>query len=61
MARLDHSPGEPRITYAMRLGADERRLIDEAASRRGVPTSQYIRTVALAAARRDMAGAGSGD
>ena len=61
MARLDHSPGEPRVTYAMRLGADERQLIEAAASRRGVPTSQYIRTVALAAARRDMAGAGSGD
>lgn len=55
MARRDQTPGSPRPTYAMRLGTDERRVIEAAAAQRGVPLSTYIRRVALERARRELA------
>ncbi len=56
MARHDHKPGKPRPTYAMRLGDDERRVVEAAAAQRGEPLSSYIRRVALDRARRELAG-----
>jgi uncharacterized protein (DUF1778 family) len=40
----------------MRLGDDERRIIEAAASLRRMPLSQYIRRTSLSAARRELAG-----
>lgn len=57
MARRDETPGTPRPTYAMRLGDDERRVIEAAAAQRREPLSAYIRRVALERARRELAGA----
>lgn len=54
MARHDKTPGQPRKTFAMRLGDDERRVIEAAAASKGVPVSQYIRRSALGAARREL-------
>lgn len=59
MARRDHRPGQARPTYAMRLGDDERRLLEAAAAQRNAPLSTYIRHVALQAARRELAEAGA--
>lgn len=56
MARRETRPGKPRPTWAMRLGDDERRVLEAAAASRGVPTSQYVREQALRAARRELAG-----
>lgn len=56
MARRQETAGAPRPTYAMRLGDDERQVIEAAAAVRGVAMSQYVRTVALTAARRELAG-----
>jgi uncharacterized protein (DUF1778 family) len=44
-----------RPTYAIRLGEVERRVIEAAAAQKGEPMSAYVRRVALAAARRDLA------
>jgi uncharacterized protein (DUF1778 family) len=55
MARRETKPGEPRPTYAMRLGEDERRVIAAAAAQAGRPLSAYIRREALRAARRELA------
>lgn len=55
MARRDHAPGTPRPTYAMRLGHNERRVVEAAAAQRDEPLSAYIRRVALEAARRELA------
>ena len=56
MARREHTPGLPRPTYAMRLGDDERRVVEAAAAQRGEALSAYIRRVALEGARRELAG-----
>lgn len=56
MARRIETQGSPRPTYAMRLGDDERKVIEAAAAQRGEPLSAYIRRVALARARRELAG-----
>jgi len=61
MARRDHSPGRPRPTYAMRLGDDERRVVEAAAAQRGEPLSAYIRRAALERARRELAATGASD
>lgn len=58
MARRDQKPGRPRPTFAMRLGDDERRVIEAAAAQSDLPLSAYIREVALASARRELAEAG---
>lgn len=55
MAQREVTPGAPRSTYAIRLGACERRIIQAGAAQRGEPLSVYIRRVALESARRDLA------
>jgi uncharacterized protein (DUF1778 family) len=55
VARREHSSAPARGVYAMRLGADERRLIEAAAAAREQPLSVYIRRVAIESARRDLA------
>lgn len=60
MARRDHTDGTPRPTYAMRLGDDERRVVEAAAAQQGEPLSSYIRRVALERARRELSTADSG-
>ncbi len=55
MARRTDAPGAPRGVYALRLGADERALMEAAAAACGVPLAAYIRQVTLAAARRELA------
>lgn len=59
MARRDDTTGPPRAPYAMRLGDDERRLLEAAAAQRRVALAAYIRRAAMDAARRDLAGAGA--
>lgn len=54
MARRTDAPGEPRGVYALRLGADERALMEAAAKARGVALAAYIRRATLAAARHDL-------
>lgn len=55
MARREHVPGPPRSTFALRLGDNERRVVEAAAAQRGEPLSAYIRRTALEAARRELA------
>lgn len=55
MARREHLPGEPRSTSAIRLGTDERGDLKRAAELRGITVSEYIRSAALEAARRELA------
>ena len=55
MTRREHTPGPPRVTYAMRLGDNERRLIEAASALRDEALSAYIRRVALESARQDLA------
>lgn len=45
---------EPRDSYTMRLRQSERRLLAMAAQSRGERLSEYIRTRALDAARREL-------
>jgi uncharacterized protein (DUF1778 family) len=45
----------------MRIGQDERRIVEAAAAHRGEPLSTYIRRVALEAARRELATAPTDD
>lgn len=47
--------GGARPTYALRLGVDERAIVEKAAERRGWPLSVYLRRAALERARRDLA------
>lgn len=56
MPRREESPGRPRVTYAMRLGDDERKVLEAAAAAQHEPLSAYIRRVALEAARHDLGG-----
>lgn len=55
MARRDQSPGPPRTTFALRIGDNERRIIEAAAAQQGEALSAYIRRVSLESARRDLA------
>lgn len=61
MARRNETPGKPRSTYAMRLGDDERRLVEAAAAQGREPLSAYIRRAALERAQRDLADASEHD
>jgi uncharacterized protein (DUF1778 family) len=55
MGRREETPDPPRTTQAFRLGDDERRLVQAAAAVRRESMSGFIRRVALAAARRELA------
>jgi len=58
----DQRGARPR--YTMRLGRHERQVIEAAAAQRELPTSTYIRRVALERARRELAsppGGGEGE
>ena len=45
-----------RPIYAMRLGTPERRLLEAAAAMYDVSLAEYIRRIALQAARRELLG-----
>lgn len=55
MARRDHRPGSARRNSAIRLGDDERRVLEAAAAQRDEPMTTYIRRVALERARKELA------
>lgn len=55
MARHDDTSAPARPTYAIRLGHDERRILAAAAGVAGLPVSAYVRRVAIAAARQQLA------
>lgn len=54
MARRQETTGSPRPTFALRLGEDERRILEAAAHQRGEPLSAYIRRSALEKARSEI-------
>lgn len=56
MARRTDAPGEPRDTYSMRLGDDERAVMEAAARKNKIPLAAFIRQSTMAAARRELAG-----
>lgn len=54
MARRENISGEPRHPYSLRLGDDERRVLEAAASSRGLPLGTYVRRAALGRARSEL-------
>jgi hypothetical protein len=48
-------PGGPRSTVTLRVSAEEAELLERAAEHAGEQRSTWIRSVALAAAREDLA------
>lgn len=54
MARYEVKPGEARTPCGIRLGNDERRLIEAAASKDGASFSAWLRERAIEAARREL-------
>lgn len=54
MGRREITNREPRPVWTLRLGSDERRLLEAAAGQRGVPLSTYVRGAALRAARAEL-------
>ena len=59
--RREETPGKPRPTFALRLGEDEKLYIAAAAAARGVPTSSFVRSAALAVARLELSAEGSAE